>query len=384
MTKTVVLIRNSFHISDFGGGEKYPVMLGAELKKNGVHPIILSGHPKLIELANMHSLEAKKTPWLRLENFSGWKIILTPLYFLWQIGLSLYYLFLFKKIKPDIVHPQSRDDFIAASVAARLLKIPVIWTDHGDLKHVLNSLSNPIKNPIGKLVYFCMRFAQTVTSISHNELGLVLSKLPNDSPHKDKFVVIYNGIKARRFNAKKTRDNFIFAFVGRIVTDKGIYETIEAFNSLNQRATELWIIGDGKDKEKIKELTKNKHIKFFGHLKDPLPTLARADCLLAPSYHEALGLSIIEGLMLGLPVIATKVGGIPEIIADGINGLLVPPRDTTALANAMDEIITDPTLAKRLARQARQVYEQKFDLDNIVAKDILPLYNVETNAKTAN
>ena len=85
-------------------------------------------------------------------------------------------------------------------------------------------------------------------------------------------------------------------------------------------------------------------------------------------------MSLIEACMLQLPIITTNVGGNPEIITDQHNGILVPPRDAEALEQAMLKIISHPDLARQLASQARQAFEQKFNFTKIVHDQIIPLY----------
>ena len=158
-----------------------------------------------------------------------------------------------------------------------------------------------------------------------------------------------------------------------MVRDKGINEIITAFTSLTSQHANLslWIIGDG---ELLSTLPRTDHIKFFGLLDNPYSHLAQINCLLAPSYHEGLGMSIIDGCMMQKTIIATNTGGIPEIITDQHNGLLIPPRDAEALEQAMLKIINHPDLAHQLASQARQTFEQKFNFTKIVHDQIIPLY----------
>ena len=243
MTKTdVILIRNANQF-DFGGAEKYQILLAQELAQNDLHATIVSGHQQLLNSAKQSNLPTVKSPWLKYQNFAGWRIVLTPLYFLWQIRLYCFYRRLFKVHQPQIVHIHSRDDFIAGTLAAHHLGIKVFWTDHADLKHILQNTQVRFKNPIGKTILKLVTKIQNIIFISHFEQNTVVN-LPLRSLYRqtliDKAMVIYNGSFNHKLDsAQPTRQEFRFAFLGRVVRDKGINEIITAFTSLTSQHTNL-------------------------------------------------------------------------------------------------------------------------------------------------
>lgn len=382
MTKTdVILIRNANQV-DFGGAEKYQILLAQELAQNDLHATIVSGHQQLLNSAKQHHLSAIKSPWLKHQNFAGWRIILTPLYFLWQIRLYYFYRRLFQTCRPQIVHIHSRDDFIAGTLAAHHLGIKVFWTDHADLKHILHNTQVRFKNPIGKTILKLTSKINRLILISQSEKSAISQHVKNTHPFWQKTIIIPNGVNdATTITSQSSQCQhdhpFTFATSSRLVKDKGIAEAITAFNSVckNHANCQLLIIGDGPDNQKFKKLAQgNTHIHFLGYLNQPLDTLQSVDCFLMPTYHEGLSLSLIEACMLQLPIITTNVGGNPEIITDQHNGLLIPPRDAEALEQAMLKIINQPKLAHQLASQARQTFEQKFNFTKIVHDQIIPLY----------
>lgn len=374
----VLLIRNAA-FSDFGGGERFPVFLAESLEKNGIEAIIISRSAKLIDYAKSKSLKTIRGLWWQRQNWSGYRVLLTPVYLIWQIILFLWYLQLFIKRRPSVVHVQSKDDFIAATIAGKLLRKRVIWTDHADLKHIWKNIRVWYKNPIGKLVYLSGLAADKIVAISRGEIDLIKTNLKTNSKIVDKIKLIYNGSHDKRSGYADIKKNkkFTYLYAGRIVTDKGIGELIDAFTELAKTVSgvQLQIVGSGPELDKFRKLAKNnKNIYFLGHKADPIGLMAKADVFVYPSHHEAFGISIVEATMLGVPVVATSVGGIPEIISDGVSGLLVKPKDPNSLYEAMKTMYSSHSASELMAAKARKQFEECFDFDNIVTNQYIPLY----------
>jgi glycosyltransferase involved in cell wall biosynthesis len=95
--------------------------------------------------------------------------------------------------------------------------------------------------------------------------------------------------------------------------------------------------------------------------------------LVLPSHSEGVSLALLEAMAAGLPVIATAVGGIPEVVTDGTNGLLIPPRNPEALARALDRLLADPDFARRLGEQARAEAEAHHSLERL-GREINEIY----------
>lgn len=231
------------------------------------------------------------------------------------------------------------------------------------------------KNPVGKLVYFAAHFTETIVVVSNEDKKLISVHLP-DGAVKEKMQVIYNGA----FDTyKKTEKNKVFTFVSssRIVTDKGIKELIEAFNAFHVKHPEsnLHILGDGPERGVFESQAKlNPAITFFGHQTKPLEYVGKAHVFIIPTYHEGFSVALVEACMLGMPIIATSVGGNGEIIHDMETGLLVPVRDSVALYGAMERLYSDTPLRIRLGQQARAQYLDSFVFDRIVKERFIPLY----------
>jgi glycosyltransferase involved in cell wall biosynthesis len=374
----VLIIRNAYSY-DFGGGERFPVDLAAELSKHGFAPVVASSQAQLLRYAGLQHVMHLKSPWWQHQNFSGKNVLLVPLYALWQLFLICWYLGAIIGLRPQVVHPESRDDFIAATFAAKLLGKRVIWTDHADLKYIFANHQVWYKNPVGKLVYLASKLADIITLVSGSEKDLIEQALGQPVPPK--YRVIHNGVLdivptpiSRR---PEDREAIIFCATSRLVTAKGISELIDAFKRLNAKNphTRLWLVGDGPETDNFKQLAAdNPSISFFGHSDKPLDYVSAADIFVHPSYHEGFSLSLVEAAMLAKPIVACSVGGNPEIIQDHVNGLLVPQKDSDALYHALSMLADNKPLRQRFGNTARQTFTESFNFERIVRESFVPLY----------
>jgi glycosyltransferase involved in cell wall biosynthesis len=381
-TNHVVIIRNAAP-QDFGGGERFPVFLSEALLSEGYNATILSGSKKLLNFASEQGQKTIKSWWWHKQQWSGLSNLLIPLYVAWQAILYIYYLVIFSKLKPDTVHIQSKDDFIAATHAAHSLGIKVIWTDHADLKHIWKNITVPYRNIVGKLVHHAARKVNSITVVSKSEQSLVTANLEKYDPLNKKIKVVYNGVfdSKDKYSAVEKSMNFTFLIASRLVTDKGITEGINAFKKLHEEYsnTSLVVIGDGPESDTFKQLASDTPaIQLLGHQSDPLSFMAQANAFVHPTYHEGFSVALVEAGMMSLPIIATSVGGNPEIIKDDKTGLLILPQDTDSLYLAMKRLYLDIGLQKSLSLAARAQFIEKFQFKKIVKESFIPLYKKDS------
>ncbi len=378
MMKKVLVIRNAYQF-DFGGGERIPVELAVQLQKLNYSPVLVSRSQKLLEYGAFKQIPAIRGWWWSSQTWIGKRKLLFPLYILWMVVLIPWYILLILRTGADVVCPQSRDDFIAATIAARLLRKRVVWTDHADLKYIFRNSQKWLKNPIGKSIYRLSKYARTVIIVSKNELDHINESLGHSAP--ENYQVIYNGVTSEKITPKKRASEddgaVIFAATSRLVTTKGIGELIEAFRKVNvaHENARLWLFGEGPDEKEFKKRAEGeKNIIFWGFPEDSMSFLASVDVFVHPSYHEGFSISLIEAAKLGLPIIACNVGGNPELVEHEVNGLLIPPRDESALAEAMEKLLNNEDLRQNYGKNARKIYEDNFQFENIVKEKIVPLY----------
>lgn len=375
MAKKVLIIRNAF-LFDFGGGERFPVHLAKELEKSDINSVIVSRSPKLLEYARNQGIMTVRGWWWSKQDWSGRNILLLPLYIIWLIILTIWYLRLALKFQVDILHPQSKDDFIAATLAGSILRKRTVWTDHADLKYIYQNHGIWYKNPIGKLVYALSKLAGSVTLVSYSEQRLIETQLGHPVPGN--YRVIHNGVLDENIlPVQRDKNTIIFCATSRLVTAKGIGELINSFKSLSStnEHLQLWLVGDGPERAKFEaQADRDTRVTFVGHTDAPLTYVAACDVFVHPSHHEGFSLSLVEAAMVGKPIIACNVGGNPEIVQDNKTGLLIKEQDEKSLSVAMERLATNINLRKKLGGNARDLFVKDFQFDKLVKERFLPLY----------
>jgi len=151
------------------------------------------------------------------------------------------------------------------------------------------------------------------------------------------------------------------AYIGRIAPQKDVGTLVEAFGRVREQAC-LIIVGDGPDRQAAERQAKPlagrvRFVGFLPHLKIPA-VLRHIDLLVLATRYEELPSVLVEGMAAGLPVVASRVGGIPSLVDHDVNGLLVPPGDAAALAGAITRVLTEPQTSARLSAAARRTAER--------------------------
>jgi glycosyltransferase involved in cell wall biosynthesis len=202
----------------------------------------------------------------------------------------------------------------------------------------------------------------------------------------DKIVVMRNcvDVQATPCRSVVPVSNRMLLFLGSIGRRKGVYDLIEAARLLVARGLQIQIwIGGGEEEEgsmaraqaKICSLGLEDTCRLLGVVgpSEKWALLCQATALVLPSYAEGLPMSVIEALAAGLPVVATDVGGIGEIVKDGYNGFLVRPGDIGALADKISLLLTDASLCSLMGGRSRQLAEAKLDVRAYV-RGLVELY----------
>jgi len=195
----------------------------------------------------------------------------------------------------------------------------------------------------------------------------------------DNVHVVHNGVDMVKSQSTRERKN-IFLYIGRQTAHKGLPYLLKAFGRFarNNRNYDLVIVGErlegGIDSSLVhlsNELGIRDRVKFTGRLSEARTweLLGQARCLILPSLAEAFGMTVLEAMASGTPVIATRVGGIPEVVRNGCNGLLVPPADADALSDSLERIASDSRLRRTLAEEGRRSCAQ-FTWDKMARKTI--------------
>ena len=381
--RTVLLVRNVAN-NGFGGGEVYQLNLAKRLKEEGFSPIIVTNSNELVRCARTKGLVVLQSPFLKQQDWSGWRNLLLFRYVSFQKRLEKWYSEVFEKYHPVAINIQSRDDYIAATRAARKREVRILWTDHADFYNwALWNVNKRFKNLIGKKIIKLSTDVKKVIFVSKVVMRKT-SKLIYPKELKNA-TVIHNGVEDRLnkySNNRITRNSFVF--VGRVVEAKGIGELIEAFKKVVRRHPEarLNIYGDGELK-RFKVISGDcDAIRFYGRTDEPLKALAENEIFVLPSYREGLSLSLLDAAMMGKKIIASNVDGNPEVVIDGKTGLLVPAKNVDKLAEAMMWMLEHEKEADKMAKNARELYKEQFDFKKIFEEKMLPLYNDGKEDKT--
>ncbi len=195
--------------------------------------------------------------------------------------------------------------------------------------------------------------------------------------------LIYNGVDLQRYNHQQPcctlheeylipEDAPIVGVVARLEAEKGHRTLIDAWPEVVAAVPNAWllVIGEGSERDALEaeaaSLGVSERIVFTGRREDVPAVTAALDVAVLPSYREAQGLSVLEAMALGRPVIASKVGGIPEMIEDGVTGLLVPPNDCDALAGAIIRLLTDHPLADMIGKRGHDMVHDRFCIELMV------------------
>jgi len=228
------------------------------------------------------------------------------------------------------------------------------------------------------------RFTDRIIYVSKVQRDIVNNGKYNPLKH----VVIYNAFDKEHYSTEKTKENIrdfygfsdkdiVIGTVGRLVSSKGHENLFKAVNGNKKdySGIKIMVIGQGPEKSKLRELAHKFGLDtLFLSDRYDVPELMKAmDIYVQPSFHEAFGITIAEAMYSGLPVIATNVGGIPEVVKDDETGILVPPRDSKALSEAILTLIDNPEMAKSMGEKGREVAACKFTGERY-ARDMEKLY----------
>lgn len=305
---------------------------------------------------------------------------------------SLYQLIkIFHKERPYMVHSMTPKAGLLCMLAAWLTRVPRrVHTFTGLIWPTTSGMSRKILMMTDWLTCSCS------THIIPEGQG-VLDDLQKHITKKTMKVLGFGniqGVDMKKFcrsdevmaNAEKLqkKDIFSFLFVGRIVRDKGINELIEAFSKLNRKypATRLILVGGYEEKldplnlDTINEINTNPTIEAVGlkYGNDLLAYYAVSDCFVFPSYREGFPNVVLEAGAMGLPSIVTDINGSREIIVEGVNGVIIPPKDIMALYNSMEHMMLDKKQREYLASNAREMVAKRYE-QSFVTKCLLDFYN---------
>lgn len=290
-----------------------------------------------------------------------------------KAGFSMYTIiklaWLLKREKIHIVHSHNPGAMIYAAIAARIARIPVVInTRHGRNIKIVNR--------------YVWAMNDSIVSISKDAQNRLL-EYNHINPKLAR--VIYNGIKIHVPESKRKQikgiaeGDMVVATVGRLVPDKDYFTLLDAFAQTIKifKNAKLLFVGDGVLRQELEsycaDLGLKNNVIFLGFRQDVAELLGCADIFVLSSLTEGISLALLEAMSAGLPVVATDVGGNPEVVANGDSGFLVPARNPEMMAEKIATLLLNSGLAHSMGETGRHIVETSFSLERML-NDYKDLY----------
>lgn len=357
--------------SNFGGAQHYVYDLARGLPRDKFEAVVAcGGSGALVDKLNEVQVRTIPLPLARdinpLRDFTSFFALVR----------------LFRTERPNVVHLNSAKASGLGALAARLSGVPnIIFTAHGWAFNEDRSL----------LSRTAIRLFSWLTVILAHKTIAVSEAVRRDTQNwpfiKNNVATIHNGVDSILFLSREearaklglSPDAFIVGTIAELHPNKGLSFAIEAIAKLSKKYPDIYyaILGDGEEKDRLNASVEAQglhgRVLMLGFVKDASTYLKALDCFVLPSAKEGLPYVILEAGLAELPVIATSVGGIPEVVEDQKTGLLIPARDVVAITNTLDQLISSPTLCTSLENSLQEKVRQDFSLERMVA-DTAKLY----------
>lgn len=269
---------------------------------------------------------------------------------------------LIRKLEINLIHTHNPVPHFYGSLAGFSAGIPIIHTKHG--RNFPNEARKVWLNRISSLL------TSKIVAVSRNaaEVSLDIEKIP-----ASKLMVILNGVNIAQFNehvgtTQKNNTPVRIGIVARLSAEKDHHTLLKACEVLAENKTDfhLNIIGDGPLRGELEQTVRNlkldRHVTFLGMRHDIPALLEDLDIFTLSSTTEGISITLLEAMASSLPIVATNVGGNPEVVVDGTTGFIVPPEQPEALAEKLSLLIHDRTLRTKMGQAGRERVIEKFDM----------------------
>jgi glycosyltransferase involved in cell wall biosynthesis len=367
---------------NFGGAQRYVYDLATNLPQNDFEAVVACGPSSANASAGKEGLAEMLTKkGIRVLELTYAKRDINVLR---DIRTFFEIKKLIEEEKPDVIHLNSSKIGGLGALAGRICGVSkIIFTGHGWAFNEERSL--PAKMVILFLHWVTVMLCHTTIAVSEKTMSSIGS-LPFAT---NKIKVIYNGIKkfdtlpkeeSRIILASKESDKTIIFSISELHRNKGVDIALRALSLLPKEIKEKIIYsvaGGGEERENLEKLAKELHIeelvRFLGFVQDAKKLLSGGDIFLLPSRTEAFPYVPLEAGLLGLPIIATSVGGVPEVIRDMQSGILVHPRNSKEIAEAVMYYLDHKDKAKEFGREIHKTISNFFTIEKML-KETIRLY----------
>ncbi len=375
---------------DKGGSAQNTYLSVLGLKRNYFHTVLVSGRTLESEMKS-EEVEAlnEDIQILQSENieFIQCPSLVRKVNIIKDIRALIYIVKIIRKHKPQIVHTHTSKAGLLGRLAAKLCRVPIILhTPHG---HVFFGYFGPIQSKLFILLEKLVSLItdRIVTLTDREKRDHLVAKIAK----KDKFAVIFSGVDLRKFKEISLlmkleikqkmgipERSQIVGTIGRLVPVKGHEYFIEAaqYILLKHPDTYFIIVGDGPLKEDLEKKAQNfgigNNILFLGWREDIDVILSLFDIFVLSSLNEGMGRVLVEAMALAKPIVASDVGGIPDLVIHNKNGLLVPPKKSKELADNVLILMDNKKKREELGNEGKGI-ASKYSADKMVTQ-IICLY----------
>ena len=353
------IFASAFH-PHLGGVEEMVRQLAHEFQRRGVSPVVITNRwprslpvSETIEGIPVHRLAMRAPDW----NLRVRAVHHLTFYFTRRRMLQIL-----RDHRIDLLHVQCvGSNGYYALVAKRALQLPLVVTAQGE--RTMDAASIYERSPfLNEALRDLLREAGHITTCSQNTLDDL--EQWSGASLGAKASVIYNGVRGDDFAAAGLTPSphprpYILG-IGRLVAQKGFDVLIRAFTAAGLRSHDLLIAGEGPERASLEALARaagcGDRIRFIGRAerKEAVVLFHHCAFFVLPSRHEPMGIVNLEAMVAGKAVIASRTGGVPEIVIDGETGALIPPDDAPALAHALRKFADDPALCAELGAAGRR------------------------------
>ena len=366
--------------SVWGGAAKYVFDLSTNLSDEYIITVAAGGHGKLAQ-----RIKRSQIPYFNINNFQR---NINPFKDFFAFFEILGLLF---QIKPDIIHVNSSKAGGIVGLASWVYKIlsgkqiRLIFTAHG---WAFNE-DRP-KSQI-KLITFLSK----LTAIFYDKIICVSeydqkTALRNKIAPDNKLTIIHNGIDIEKISflsQEKAQKKligkvspFVIGTIAEYTKNKGLIYLLKAIKNIKDQEIDVILIGSGEnpDKEKLKSFIKKhnlKNINLIEFIDNAASYLKSFDIFILPSLKEGLPYTILEAMAAEIPIITTDVGGIPEIIKNDINGILIKPKNHKLIKEKILYLINNPEISKDLSQKSKNKIAKKFSLERMIQETKTLIYN---------
>lgn len=288
-------------------------------------------------------------------------------------------LHVFRDERPDLIHQIALKPILYGSMAAKLTGVKAIINAPVGMGYIFSSEDTRAR-VLRPLVYFGLRLLLNPrgSRVVFENPDDLLSLVSNRTVRSNAAVLIRGaGVDIEKFFPVPEPCGIpIVVLISRMLRDKGVVEFVDAARQLRADGCKahFWLVGcpDHGNPASIEENQliswhKEGVIQYYGHRTDIVDLIAMSHIVCLPSYREGLPKVLLEALASGRPVVTTNVTGCREVVADGVNGLLVPARDVASLMLALRRLIDDPALRMCFGRAGRERAVSEFSSDSVVS-----------------